>query len=205
MKYKEVMVGRSETLPLEQFHSLKLYNQITVEVCEKDSVQAIAEKLHGECKNLLDEQKRKQGLPFTPASVKTENEFKTGDELLKEKNDKNSRKDGNNDDKNGDNDDNNDGNDGNDDNSDGNGDSNSGDDSNRRDANVEANGGNGDNGNGGPWDKRNRNLKQLLDELNIRSGSHANFLRWNEQVSYREWQRLHDYFNGQEINEMVGR
>jgi len=201
MKYKEVMVGRSETLPLEQFHSLKLYNQITVEVCENDNVQVIADRLHGECKALLDEQKRKQGLPFTPASVKTENEFKTGDEILKEKNDKNSRKDGNNDDKNGDN-----GNNGNDGNHD---DNNSSDDGNREreNANVEANGngGNGGNGSSGPWDRRNRNLKQLLDELNIRSGSHANFLRWNEQVSYREWQRLHDYFSGQEISEMVGR
>jgi len=126
-------------------------------------------------------------LPFTAASVKTENEFKTGDEILKEKND---------------------GNDGNDGNDDGNGDSNdSGDDSNRGDANVEANGGNGNggNGNGGPWDKRNRNLKQLLDELNIRSGNHANFLRWQEEISYREWQRLHDYFNGQEIQTMARR
>ena len=189
MKYKEVMVGRSETLPLEQFHSMKLYNQITVEVCEKDDVQTIADRLHNECKSLLDEQKRKQGLPFTPASVKTENEFRTGDELLKERNDKG----------NGDN-----GNDGDDD------DNGSGDGSNPESAvaNIEANGGNGgngDNGNGDSWDKRNRNLKQLLDELSIRSGSHANFLRWNEQVSYREWQRLHDYFNGQEINEMVGR
>ena len=193
MKYKEVMVGRSETLPLEQFHSMKLYNQITVEVCESDSVQRIAEKLHGECKSLLDEQKRKQGLPFTPASVKTENEFRTGDEILKEKNDSNG-------DKNVDNGDN----DGNDDRGDG---------SNPESvvANIEANGGNGNNGgnggngNSGSWDKRNRNLKQLLGELNIRSGSHANFLRWQEEISYREWQRLHDWFNGQEINEMVGR
>ncbi|MCG2718990.1 MAG: hypothetical protein L6408_09205 [Nanoarchaeota archaeon] len=178
MKYKEVMVGRSETLPLEQFHSMKLYNQITVELCEKDNVQAVAEKLHGECKALLDEQKRKQDLPFTPASVKTENEFKTGDELLKEKNNDDDGKD------------------------DGNGDNNGGgDDSNRGPVNVEANGGNG--GNGGSWDRRNRNLKQLLDEMSIRSVSHANFLRWNEQVSYREWQRLHDYFNGQEIQTMA--
>ena len=201
MKFKEVMVGRSETLPLEQFHSLKLYNQITVEVCENDNIQMIADKLHGECKNLLDEQKKRQGLPFTPASVKTENEFRTGDEILKEKNDKNSRNNSNRDDKNGGNE--NDGNDGNHD------DNNSSDDGNREreNANVEANGngGNGGNGSSGPWDRRNRNLKQLLDELNIRSGSHANFLRWNEQVSYREWQRLHDYFSGQEISEMVGR
>jgi len=190
MKYKEVMVGRSETLPLEQFHSMKLYNQITVEVCENDSVQTIADRLHNECKNLLDEQKRKQGLPFTPASVKTENEFKTGDEILKEKNDSNG-------DKNVDNGDN----DGNDDRGDG---------SNPESvvANIEANGGNGNNGgnggngNNGSWDKRNRNLKQLLDELNIRSGGHANFLRWQEEISYREWQRLHDYFNGQEIQTM---
>ena len=188
MKYKEVMVGRSETLPLEQFHSMKLYNQITVEVCENDSVQTIADRLHGECKTLLDEQKKKQGLPFTPASVKTENEFKTGDELLKERNDKGNGDNGN------------DGNDGNDGNNDGNGDS--GDDSNRGDANVEANGGNGNNG---FRDYRNRTLKQLLDDLNVRSGSHANFLRWQEEISYREWQRLHDYFNGQEINEMVRR
>jgi len=184
MKYKEVMVGRSETLPLEQFHSLKLYNQITVEVCEKDDVQTIADRLHNECKSLLDEQKRKQGLPFTPASVKTENEFRTGDEILKEKNDNddNDKKDGN--------------------------DGNHEENSEHQDVNVEANGsngGNGGNGSSGPWDKRNRNLKQLLDELNVRSGSHANFLRWNEQVSYREWQRLHDYFNGQEINEMLRR
>lgn len=187
MKYKEVMVGRSETLPLEQFHSLKLYNQITVEVCESDNVQRIADKLHNECKNLLDEQKKKQGLPFTPASVKTENEFKTGDEILKEKNDKN--------------------NDGNDDGNSDNNDNDSGNGGNREsvDANVKANGGNGGNGNNGSWDKRNRTLKHLLGELNIRSGSHANFLRWNEQVSYREWQRLHDYFNGQEISEMVKR
>ena len=192
MKYKEVMVGRSETLPLEQFHSMKLYNQITVEVCEKDSIQRIADKLHSECKTLLDEQKRKQGLPFVPASVKTENEFKTGEELLKGRNDKG----------NGDN-----GNDGDDD------DNGSGDGNNPESAvaNVEANGGNGgnggngNNGNGGHWDKRNRNLKQLLDELNIRSDSHANFLRWQEEISYREWQRLHDYFSGQEISEMVGR
>jgi len=189
MKYKEVMVGRSETLPLEQFHSLKLYNQITVEVCEKDDVQTIADRLHNECKSLLDEQKRKQGLPFTPASVKTENEFKTGDELLKEKNDKGNGDNGND----GDNDDN----DGNDDRDDGN-------NPESAVANVEAND-NGGNGGSGPWDRRNRNLKQLLDDLNIRSGSHANFLRWNEQVSYREWQRLHDYFNGQEINEMLRR
>ena len=191
MKYKEVMVGRSETLPLEQFHSMKLYNQITVEVCEKDDVQTIADRLHGECKTLLDEQKKKQGLPFTPASVKTENEFKTGDEVLKEKNDSNG-------DKNVDNGDN----DGNDDRGDG---------SNPESvvANIEANGGNGNNGgnggngNNGSWDKRNRNLKQLLDELNIRSGGHANFLRWQEEISYREWQRLHDWFNGQEIQTMA--
>ena len=201
MKYKEVMVGRSETLPLEQFHSMKLYNQITVEVCENDNVDMIADRLHGECKNLLDEQKKRQGLPFTPASVKTENEFRTGDEILKEKNDKNSRNNSNRDDKNGGN-----GNDGNDGNHD---DNNSSDVGNHEcgNANVEANdnGGNGGNGNNSPWDRRNRNLKQLLDELNVRSGSHANFLRWNEQVSYREWQRLHDYFSGQEISEMVGR
>ena len=195
MKYKEVMVGRSETLPLEQFHSLKLYNQITVELCEKDSIDTIADKLHNECKSLLDEQKRKQGLPFTPASVKTENEFRTGDEILKEKNDNNN--DDN--DKNDGNDDNNGSDDGNSDNND------RGDDRNRGNVNVEANGGNGNNGNNGFWDRRNRNLKQLLDELNIRSGSHANFLRWQEEISYKEWQRLHDYFNGQEINEMVGR
>ena len=195
MKYKEVMVGRSETLPLEQFHSMKLYNQITVEVCESDNVQVIADKLHGECKNLLDEQKKKQGLPFTPASVKTENEFKTGEELLKEKNDKGNGDNGN------DGDDNNGNDDGNGDNND------SSDDGNRESvvANAEANCGNGGNGSSGPWDKRNRNLKQLLDELSIRSGSHANFLRWQEEISYREWQRLHDYFNGQEISEMVGR
>jgi len=184
MKYKEVMVGRSETLPLEQFHSMKLYNQITVEVCEKDDVQTIADRLHNECKSLLDEQKRKQGLPFTPASVKTENEFRTGDEILKERNDNddNDKKDGN--------------------------DGNHEENSEHQDVNVEANGsngGNGGNGSSGPWDRRNRNLKQLLDELNIRSGSHANFLRWQEEISYREWQRLHDWFNGQEINEMVGR
>jgi len=198
MKYKEVMVGRSETLPLEQFHSMKLYNQITVEVCENDDVQGIADRLHSECKALLDEQKKKQGLPFTPASVKTENEFKTGDEILKEKNDNNN--DDN--DKNDGNDDNNGSDDGNDDNND------SGDDRNPGDANVEANGGNGgngNNGNSGSWDKRNRNLKQLLDELNIRSGRHADYLRWQEEISYREWQRLHDWFNGQEINEMVRR
>ncbi|MCG2826732.1 MAG: hypothetical protein L6265_09095, partial [Thermoplasmatales archaeon] len=163
--------------PLEQFHSLKLYNQITVEVCESDSVQVIAEKLHGECKSLLDEQKRKQGLLFTPVSVKTENEFKTGDELLKEKNDKNNR------------------NDGNDNNGDGN--------SEHQDMNVEASDGNGGNGNNGSWDKRNRNLKQLLGDLSIRSGSHANFLRWQEEISYREWQRLHEHFNGQEIQTMA--
>ena len=198
MKYKEVMVGRSETLPLEQFHSMKLYNQITVEVCENDDVQGIADRLHSECKALLDEQKKKQGLPFTPASVKTENEFKTGDEILKEKNDNNN--DDN--DKNDGNDDNNGSDDGNDDNND------SGDDRNPGDANVEANGGNGgngNNGNSGSWDKRNRNLKQLLDELNIRSGRHADYLRWQEEISYREWQRLHEHFNGQEINEMVRR
>ncbi len=187
MKYKEVMVGRSETLPLEQFHSLKLYNQITVEVCENDSVERIAEKLHGECKVLLDEQKRKQGLPFTPASVKTESEFKTGDEILKEKNDDNGKDDSS--DGNGDNNDNDSGNGGNPE---------------SEKANVEAND-NGGNGSSGSWDKRNRNLKQMLDELNVRSGSHANFLRWQEQVSYREWQRLHSYFNGQEINEMTRR
>ncbi|MDI6916478.1 MAG: hypothetical protein QMC80_01625 [Thermoplasmatales archaeon] len=197
MKYKEVMVGRSETLPLEQFHSMKLYNQITVEVCESDSVQVIAEKLHSECKNLLDEQKKRQGLPFTPASVKTENEFRTGDEILKERNDKN--------DGNGDNNGNDNGNgDSRDDKNGGNGDSKD----EHGDAKVEfksSSGGNGGNGNGGPWDKRNRNLKQLLGELNIRSVSHANFLRWQEEISYKEWQRLHDYFNGQEINEMIGR
>ena len=198
MKYKEVMVGRSETLPLEQFHSMKLYNQITVEVCEKDDVQTIADRLHGECKTLLDEQKKKQGLPFTPASVKTENEFKTGDEILKEKNDSNGDKNVDNGDNDG-NDDNNGSDDGNSDNND------RGDDRNRGNVNVEANGGNGNNGNNGFWDRRNRNLKQLLDELNIRSGSHANFLRWQEEISYREWQRLHDYFSGQEISEMVGR
>ena len=195
MKYKEVMVGRSETLPLEQFHSLKLYNQITVELCEKDSIDTIADKLHNECKSLLDEQKRKQGLPFTPASVKTENEFRTGDEILKEKNDNNN--DDN--DKNDGNDDNNGSDDGNSDNND------RGDDRNRGNVNVEANGGNGNNGNNGFWDRRNRNLKQLLDELNIRSGRHADYLRWQEEISYREWQRLHDWFNGQEINEMVRR
>lgn len=184
MKYKEVMVGRSETLPLEQFHSMKLYNQITVEVCESDSVQEVAEKLHGECKSLLDEQKKKQGLPFTPASVKTENEFKTGEEILKENN--------NNDDSD---------NDGNDDNN-GSDDESSGS-SESKNVNVEANGGNGGNGNGGPWDRRNRTLQHLLNELNIKSGSHANFLRWNEQVSYREWQRLHEHFNGQEIQTMA--
>ena len=183
MKYKEVMVGRSETLPLEQFHSMKLYNQITVEVCENDNVDTIADRLHGECKNLLDEQKKRQGLPFTPASVKTENEFRTGDEILKEKNDKGNGDNGND----GDNDDNH---------------GSDGGNPKRENANVEANN-NGGNGSSGPWDKRNRNLKQLLDELNIRSGGHANFLRWQEEISYREWQRLHDYFNGQEIQTMA--
>jgi coenzyme F420-reducing hydrogenase delta subunit len=52
-------------------------------------------------------------------------------------------------------------------------------------------------------DTRNRSVKQLLEELKIKSEMQANFLRWNEKISYNEWQRLHDWFNNQEIVQMA--
>jgi hypothetical protein len=67
------------------------------------------------------------------------------------------------------------------------------------------NNGNGNGNNGKLRDTRNRSVKQLLEELKIKSEMQANFLRWNEKISYNEWQRLHDYFNNREIINMARR
>ncbi|MDI6856595.1 MAG: hypothetical protein QMD21_07440 [Candidatus Thermoplasmatota archaeon] len=153
MKYKEVTVGRSETLPQkEPFTSTKLFHQITVEVCENENVANIVERLHKECQKLLEEAKKNNGY-----HAEQNNEFKTAAELMKENKNNNTN-------------------------------SAEGKDNGRK-----------------LRDTRNRSVKQLLEELKIKSETQANFLRWNEKISYSEWQRLHDYFNSREIQTMARR
>lgn len=164
MKYKEITVGRSETLPQrEPFSSTKLFHQITVEVCENDNVADIVERLHEQCQKLLDEAKKKNGNSGKPETTETKtnnaeqnDEFKTAAELMKD-NKSNDNHNGN---------------------------------------------GNGNNG-GKLRDTRNRSVKELLEELKVKSEMQANFLRWNEKISYNEWQRLHDWFNNREIISMA--
>ena len=71
MKFVEVMVGRSETLPLGDFHNLKLYHQVTAQIEENDLVPVVVGKLHETCKQLLDDEKARQQLTQTPTHVNT--------------------------------------------------------------------------------------------------------------------------------------
>ena len=164
MKYKEVTVGRSETLPQkEPFSSTKLFHQITVEVCENENIASVVEQLHQQCQKMLDEAKKKNGNGKSekPATIETKNNTNVNDKLKSAAGLMKETKNNNND-----------------------------------------NGSN--NGNGSKLrDTRNRPVRELLDELKIKSETQANFLRWNEKISYNEWLRLHDWFNNKEIISMA--
>jgi hypothetical protein len=81
---KEITVGRSETIPVKQFHTVKLYHQLTVEVTENENTKDIVNTLHNDAKRMLDEQKEEQGLVGNSTKVETSTDLKV-DETEQEK------------------------------------------------------------------------------------------------------------------------
>ena len=80
MKYTEVMVGRSETLPVGEFHNLKLYHQVTAALEENEPLGLVVSRLHEQCKQLLDDEKARQKLTQPPTEVNTKVEVAEPDE-----------------------------------------------------------------------------------------------------------------------------
>jgi hypothetical protein len=238
LKYKEVMVGRSETLPVGEFHTVKLYHQITVDVTENGDVDAVIYKLHKDCTRMLETLKKEQGLPTNASCVETrteinesaenepvkpedtnqrvpkksepksqsvkphesikigDNEFVTALELLQKQQRADEKKKNNI-------------------NIDPSQKTTKPDQqlqntteqlgpiSRSETKQVQSQKPQKPKTNRRRRDNRNRPIGELIKQYNIKSSRYAGLLRWQKQISYREWKRLHEYLNNQGIKNYI--